>query len=76
MKRGATPIAKDRLTSRNSSNQNRPFKELKNLIPTKSILSRNSSNSKLVINSAITEPNKYNPESADRNKVKNNYFTD
>jgi len=61
MKRGATPIAKDKLNSRNSSNQNRPFKEVKNLIPTKSILSRNSSNSKLVITPSNTEPNKHNP---------------
>jgi hypothetical protein len=75
MKRGATPIAKDRLISRNSSNQNKPFKEIKNIIPSKPSLSRNASNCKLTINSITTEPNRYNPESADKNRIKPNSFT-
>lgn len=75
MKRGATPIAKDRLISRNSSNQNRPFKEVKNIMPSKPSLSRNASNSKLVINPSSTEPSRYNPESADKNRIKPNHFT-
>ncbi len=54
MKRGATPLAKDRLITRNSSNQNRPFKEVKNIMPTKPCLSRNTSNSKIMINQATT----------------------
>lgn len=54
IKRGATPVAKDRLISRNSSNQNKPYKDIKNNIQSKATLSRNTSNSKLLIGPSIT----------------------
>lgn len=54
IKRGATPVAKDRMMSRNSSNQNKPYKDIKNNIQNKTNLSRNTSNSKILIGPSIT----------------------
>jgi hypothetical protein len=54
IKRAATPLAKDRLLSRNSSNQTKPLRDLKNIPQSKPSLSRNTSNSKLLIAPLIT----------------------
>ena len=73
LKRQATPVIKDRIPSRNSYNINKPTKDQK-IMPSKQSLPRNSSSSKLNITPLVTEPIRYNPESADKNKVKNRQF--
>lgn len=65
IKRGATPLSKDRFGSKNTYNPIKPFKDVKNIQQNKPSLSRNASNSKL-ISPLSTEPSKHNPESADR----------
>ncbi len=75
IKRGATPLSKDRFSTRNPSNQTKPFKDIKNLQQSKPSLSRNASNSKLIV-PMLTEPTKHNPESADRRLPSKKQITD
>jgi hypothetical protein len=75
LKRAATPLAKDRLLPRNSSNAGKPFRDIKN-VQAKPSLSRNSSSSRLMVGLAVTEPIRCNPESAERKRNKNRQITD
>ena len=68
IKRGTTPVVKDRFP-RNSSNANKPLKDVKN-IPSKPSLARNSASSLLMLGPLVTEPVRCNPESADKSKSK------
>lgn len=54
IKRGATPLAKDRYPSKNTAQHNKPFRDLKNLPSTKNSLSRNSSHSRIMITPSPT----------------------
>lgn len=76
IKRGTTPLSKDKFTSRNTSNHNKPFKDIRNVQNTKPSLSRNPSNSKLLITPMNTEPLHCNPESADRKIASKRAITD
>jgi hypothetical protein len=67
IKRTSTPLNNNRYPSKSNSNANKPLKDTKN-IQSKPSLSRNSSNSKLLVGVGNTEPVRWNPESADRNK--------
>ncbi len=67
-KRTVTPLAKDKPLSRNMSNNNQKIlKDIKNIIPTKPILSRNPSNSKITFSnqSSSIPVIGANPESPD-----------
>ena len=46
-KRSVTPLNKDKPLSRNNSNHQKVFKDVKNIVPNKQVLSRNPSNSKI-----------------------------
>ena len=74
IKRTSTPINNNRCTSRNSSNANKPLRDTKN-IQSKPSLSRNSSNS-MLMKVGMTEPVRWNPESADRNKHQTKVISD
>lgn len=68
-KRSVTPLTKDKPLSRNLSNNNQKIlKDIKNVIPTKPILSRNPSNSKITFtNQSSSIPIQgANPESPDQ----------
>lgn len=75
IKRANTPLSNNRYSTRNSSNVNKPLKDSKN-IQNKPSLSRNPSNSKLLIGAGVTEPVRWNPESADRNKHNSKVIND
>lgn len=70
-KRSVTPLNKDKPLIRNTSNHQKVFKDAKNNAPTKQVLSRNPSNSKIMFtNQSPFTAQGVNPESPDKIRLR------
>jgi len=66
IKRSITPLSKDRQPLRNHSNNTKPLRDIKNTLPSRQSLTRNPSNSKLIVQNYVNDHRtaRNNPEAS------------